>query len=224
MRKALMAGFLLAVAPLAGLAAQNWDATFVETPTGHRLGNPDAATKLIAFVSYSCPHCAQFEVQSDAPLRLQYIQPGTVNMEVRNVIRNPLDIAAALAAQCGPENRFWGNHRALLRAQEEWMEVAVNASPAQRARWTTGTFGSRMRAIASDLDFYDLLERRGYSRPELDRCLNDETTARALVAQMEADREQWAISGTPSFVVNGTLQEGVHDWASLRPRLATAGQ
>lgn len=222
MKKALMAGILLAAAPLTTVVAQNWDATYVETERGHRLGNPDAATKMITFVSYSCPHCAAFEMESDAPLRLTYIQTGKLNLEVRHVIRNPLDIAAALATECGPEDKFWGNHRAVLRAQSRWLQVAVDASPAQTARWTSGPFASRMRAIASDLDFYELMEPRGYTRPQLDQCLGDEARARAIVAGMEADSERWNVQGTPSFVINGTLQQGVHNWASLQPRLASA--
>ena len=61
MKKALIAGLLLAAAPLTMVAAQNWDATHVATDGGHRVGNPAATTQLITFVSYTCPHCANFE-------------------------------------------------------------------------------------------------------------------------------------------------------------------
>lgn len=216
----ILPGILLATAPLTAVSAQDWGATFTRTEGGHMLGDPDAPTTMILFASYSCSHCASFEQQSDAPLRLAYIQTGQVSMEVRHVIRNPLDLAAILTAECGDESKFWGNHRAILRTQDRWLEVAVNATAAQSARWTAGAIGTRMRAIASDLDFYELMGPRGYSISELDRCLTDRAAITDIVSRFEADNARWNISGTPSFVVNGTLLEGTHTWAALQPQLS----
>lgn len=220
--KALIAGLLLAAAPLAGLAAQNWDATYAATSGGHQLGNPQADARLIAFVSYSCNHCGNFEQQSEGPLRLAYIQPGRVSMEVRHVIRNPIDLAAALSTECGAEDKFWGNHRAIFRAQERWLATATAASAAQQARWRTGTTGQRMRAIADDLDFYEIMERRGYTVAQLDQCLNNEAEARRLAETAAADNERWDIPGTPSFALNGAMLPGVHSWSALQARLDAA--
>jgi len=224
MKKAFWAGLLLASLPLAGVTAQNWDTTVERTELGHRLGNPAAATSMIAFVSYSCPHCAHFEQEADAPIRLAYIQTGKLKMEVRHVLRNPLDLAAALTAECGGEDKFWGNHRAIIHAQEDWLQVAVNASPAQQQRWTTGPIGARMRAIASDLDFYELMEPRGYTVAQLDRCLTDEAALQNLLARAQADDAQFEITGTPSFAVNGEMLVNVHSWTALSPILARATQ
>lgn len=224
MKKALIAAVLLAVAPLTMLAAQNWDATYAATNGGHRLGNPAARNTLIAFVSYSCPHCASFETQSEGPLRLAYVQPGRANVEVRSVIRNAIDLAATLAVECGPESRFWGNHRAMFRAQARWLPIASSVTPAQQARWTGGTIGSRMRAIASDLDFYAIMEPRGYTVTQLDQCLNNEAEARRIAETAADDDQRWNIPGTPSFALNGTLLANVHDWATLQTRLNAAGQ
>ena len=221
MKKALLAGSLLAAAPIAALTAQNWDATFEQTQQGHQIGNPEAATQLIAFISYSCSHCASFEVESDAPLRINYIMPGALNLEVRHVIRNPLDLAAALTAECGDESKFWGNHRAIIRKQDEWLQVAIDAQPSQTQRWTSGPMASRMRAIAGDLDFYELMEPRGYNVSQLDQCLGDEAAMQDIVARMEADNAAFEIPGTPSFAVNGNMLPGVHSWAALQPHLNT---
>ena len=103
-------------------------------------------------------------MESDAPLRATYIQSGRVSLEVRPFLRNILDVAATLAVECGPETRFWANHRAMLRGQDTWMQRAVSATPAQQQRWNTGPVGQRLRAVASDMGWYDLLAPRGYSR------------------------------------------------------------
>ena len=202
--------------------AQNWDATFAATQGGHRLGNPRAAVRLTAYVSYTCPHCYDFEMAADAPLRLNYIQPGRVSLEVRSMIRNPVDLAATLAVECGAEDKFWANHRAMFRAQPRWSSVMALASRSQQARWSSGTFGERMRAIASDLDFYGVLEPRGYTRAQLDQCLTDEANARAISTRSQADWEASGISGTPGFAINGTTAANVHTWPALRARLDAA--
>lgn len=205
-----------------GQPRRNWLTTIAETTGGHLLGNPQAATKLTVFISYSCPHCAAFEVESDAPLRAGYIQPGKVSLEVRPFLRNILDVAATLAVECGPETRFWANHRAMLRAQGTWMDHAVNASQAQQQRWNTGPIGQRLRAVASDMGWYPLMAQRGYTATQLDQCLNDEAAARALSTRSQADGTRYNIPGTPAMLINDRLQANVFDWASLRPLLDAA--
>ena len=222
MKRLILAGMLLAAAPLSYAAAQNWNDTFAQTEAGHRVGNPDAATKLIEFVSYTCPHCATFEKTADGPLRIGFIHDGSVEVEVRHVIRNPVDLAAVLATECGDPQAFFGNHRRMLHTQDDWLAKARAATPAQQQRWSSGPVGQRMRAIASDLGFYDLMAPRGLTVSELDQCLNDEARAQAIVDLSNASSQQFGVPGTPSFAVNGQLLEGVHTWDALEPALKSA--
>jgi len=221
--RALATGVLALAAPMilaaASAAQANWNTTFSTTEAGHKVGNPQAKTSLVAFVSYSCSHCADFEKQSDAPLRAGYIQSGKVSVEVRHVIRNPVDLAAALTTECGDPGRFFERHRAMMLSQASWMGTAQATTPAQQQRWMSGDLGSRMRAIASDLDFYKLMEPRGLARAQLDRCLSDEAHATSIVETSQAQGARFSIPGTPSFVVNGRLLDGVHTWSQLQQAL-----
>src|SRR5690242_131267 len=71
----------------------NWLATISVTPAGsHLLGNPAAPVKLIEYISYTCPHCAHFQREADAPMRITYLQPGKVQVEVRHLVRDPIDM------------------------------------------------------------------------------------------------------------------------------------
>jgi protein-disulfide isomerase len=63
------------------------------------------------------------------------------------------------------------------------------------------------------------MERRGYERPELDRCLKDDTMAQNLAETSISDTETYQIKGTPSFVLNGELLDQVHGWSALQPKL-----
>ena len=226
MRKGTLALMLgaatLLCAPAAMVAAQNWNVEYVQTATGHRVGNPEAPAQLITYVSYSCPGCKNFELSSDAPMRAGFIHSGKAAMEVRLAIRNPIDKAASLLAECGPEEKFFDNHRAIMFAQDDWLPAFQNSTAVQRARWTTGTHAARMRAIAADGDFYRIMERRGYSRTELDACLADEARGNDLEAIAKATRDEFGFIYTPSFALNGEALSEVHSWSALETALNNA--
>lgn len=211
---------LLAVSAMALTGAnQNWNAAVERTAISHTIGNPDADVTLVEFVSYTCPHCATFSHEGDAALKLAYIAPGTVRVEIRHIVRDPLDFTAAMMTNCGEPGKFAANHTAMMLAQPKWLEVNAKATAGQKARWNGTDWRARTRAIASDHGFYDIMERRGYGRSELDRCLGDETMAQRLVDATRASYEEYQVKGTPSFAVNGALLDRVHDWASLQPEL-----
>lgn len=217
-KTAAFAGIVLSAALLTG-ANGNWNTTVERTDRGHVIGNPDAEVKLTEFISYTCPHCATFAVEGEAPLQLAYIGPGKVSLDLRHSLHDPVDLTAAMLANCGAPAKFPQNHAALMRAQPKWLPTLTNRSPAQVQRWSTGDHAARRRNIAADFGFYKLMEGRGYSRPDADRCLNDEAMAKRLSDNTVADIEQFGLRGTPSFAVDGVLLAGTHDWAALAPQL-----
>ncbi len=197
----------------------NWQTTVELRDNGHVLGNPDAAQKLVEFVSYTCSHCYEFSRTGDVAIRALLVPQGNVSYEIRHLLRDPVDLTAALLTNCGEPEKFPGNHEAIMAKQPEWLETARKATQAQRTRWNFGTNAARWRAIASDLGFYDILEARGYTRTALDRCLADDAKANALAAATQRDVETFDLKGTPSFVLNGKLLDGVYSWDTLRPVL-----
>lgn len=214
---ALIGGLaLLAAAP----AGRNWNATVTRTPQGtHLLGNPQARVRLTEFISYTCPHCARFEQEASDQLRLGLIASGKGAIEVRHFVRDPVDMTVALLTNCGPPGKFFLNHTAFLRRQAKWIGPLGNASEAQRARWTSGAFAARTRAIAKDFGFYGIMATRGYSATQVDACLANESLAGRLAAGTRQAAEELGVSGTPSFAIDGVLLAGTHDWASLKPQI-----
>ena len=195
-----------------------WSNSIMATDGGHRIGNPEAEVKLVEFMSYTCSHCAAFARTGDGAIKLLYVPTGKVSYEIRHLIRDPIDMTAALSAQCGDPGKFMGNHEALMFKHDEWMATARKATQAQTARWRFGSIGSRMQAIASDLGFYEIMEGRGYSRSQLDKCLTDEAKAREIARQSSSDVQEFGLQGTPTFIMSGQKLQA-HDWKSLQPLL-----
>lgn len=205
---------------LSGQTNRNWPTVVVETADGaHRIGNPEAKVKLVEYVSYTCPHCAEFTREADDRIKLAYVTPGNVSLEIRHLIRDPVDLTAVMLANCGPADKFPLNHATLMLQQSRWIGPLASATAAQRQRWTSGDGPTRRRAIASDFGFYQIMQGRGYNRPELDRCLSDEAAARRFAEQSQKDWDQPGIDATPSFAINGVVMPGTHTWPALERQL-----
>ena len=218
-----MNAFRLAALAIAALfavaAAPNWNTVVAEADGGHLIGNPKAKVHLVEFVSYTCDHCARFARDGDGALQLAYVGPGKVSREVRHIVRDPVDLTAAVLANCGAPAKFARNHAAFMLSQAKWMSTAAKTSKSQQQRWFAGDGTSRRRAIASDLGFYAIMAGRGYNRTAVDRCLSDEAAAKRIAETSASDAEKWNISGTPSFAIDGNLLAGTHDWRTLQPQL-----
>lgn len=220
-------GTIVKAAALAGIALlasgqtnRNWPTVVVATTDGaHRIGNPEAKVKLAEFVSYTCPHCATFTREADDRIKLAYITPGNVNLEIRHLIRDPVDLTVVMLANCGPTSKFPQNHATFMLQQAKWIAPMGSATAAQRARWTSGDGPTRRRAIANDFGLYKIMQGRGYNRPELDRCLSDEAAATRFAEQSQKDWDRPGIGGTPSFSINGVVMPGTHTWDALEQQL-----
>lgn len=192
----------------------NWNSQVGVTADGsHTLGNPDAPIKLTEFLSYTCPHCAHFHRESDAALRVTLVPKGKIQVTVTNLLRNPIDLTVAMLTSCGDPKRFWVRHNAFMGTQDTWLAKAQTMTAEQEARWTRGEMTDRMRAIASDLGFYSRVQQWGLDRAQADRCLSDKAMLDKL-RQQQVSAQNLGIDGTPTFVLNGKVQE-FHDWQSL---------
>lgn len=197
----------------------NWSAIITRTERGHLIGNPEADTRLIEFVSYTCGHCASFAREGDPAIDLTLLTPGKLAVEVRPVIRNALDLTVSLLAQCGDPAGFKERHRAFMYGQSEWIARFRNAPQSQQAIWARADRASRMNA-ASALGLADMLVARGQSLAEVNACLMNDAAAKKLLENGDADRAEFKVEGTPSFALGGALLANVHDWSALYPVLS----
>ncbi len=216
MKRFVRAAIVAGAALLSMGAAPNWNNTIAKTDGGFLLGNPDAKVKIVAFESYTCPHCAHFEEEAGNVLKVGYIHGGKVSLEIRPQIRNPVDLTAAMLVECGDTAKVFANHSAFMLSQDTWLPKAQKATKAQTSRWYNGNKSARRQAIARDLGFYAIMEKRGYSRPDADRCLKDDAKADRLAEITTENREKLGVTSTPSFSLNGLLLAGTHSWNLLR--------
>ena len=203
-------------------AGQQWDQTVTMTADGFPvLGNPAAPVKLIEFISYSCSHCAEFSKEAKLPLNSGLVRQGKVSLELRPFLRSAVDETPSLLALCGPQSKYFANSTALLAAQATWFKPP--ADPDYAKRWATLETkpAEQRRMVAADLGLYKIMLARGYNSAELDTCLNDQAKLDMLAKQTEYAGTVLKVIGTPSFMIDGKLQE-IYGWPELQPRLVTA--
>lgn len=128
--------FALAVLSTIGAAPpRDWNSVVTRQPSGaYLIGNPAAKVKLIEYLSYTCPHCAEFVEQSTPVLRAQMVKSGSVSVELRNAIRDQIDLSAALLARCAGPDGVAGATEAMFQEQSRWFPRAYSYQQLNGAR------------------------------------------------------------------------------------------
>lgn len=210
---------LTAAAPPAATA---WSATIGESGIGaYSVGNPQAKVKLVEYFSYTCSHCAEFAKEAGAPLKAQYIDKGSVLFEYRNLIRDPVDMTAAMLARCGGAKAFAANHQAIFAAQPVWLAKAAKLTKEQQAPWYQGALGERTARIAADVGLDALMRGRGYSAAQIKACLSSGVAEAELMGMTNIGLNADRVKGTPTFFINGRRAEVGH-WPELKTLLDAA--
>lgn len=213
--------FLTAAAP-AKPAAPRPSATVSANEIGaFVMGSPTSKVRLIEYFSYTCSHCAQFQKISSAPLKSLYVDKGLVMVEYRNLIRDPLDMTAALLARCGGASAFPGNHHAIMTAQPTWLGKVIKMTEAQMAPWYQGSNSERAQRIAADSGLTALMRARGYSSASINACLDSEVAAAEITGMTNIGKNADQVRATPTFFVNGRVVDG-SDWPAVKSRLDLA--
>lgn len=201
----------------------DWSAITSETPTGGMLiGNPQAPVKLVEYGALSCSHCAEFAKASHEPL-MAYVKKGTVSYEFRTFLLNAFDVPASLLARCNGPAPFFPISDQLFAAQPEWLGKAQQL-PADAQTKMQGLNPNQVATyLAGELGLIAFVGQFGVSEEKAKACLADPKGIAALEKIVKGGTDEFKISGTPTFVINGSKVEAANTWEALEPELKKAG-
>ena len=201
-----------------------WLQTIVATPEGGvRMGNPAAKVKLIEFGSRTCPLCARFDVESLPALKAGYIASGQVSYEFRDYpVHGALDLGPILLGQCVPTRAFFPVLDAMMAEQKTLVGRSDAILDAKQKELQTATPNAVASYLAGFYGYTDFVVKRGLPLAKANACLADRKKIDVLVARADAANKAYAVSGTPTFVLNGAAQANVYDWAALEPLVRAA--
>lgn len=212
-----------AIAPVAAPAGQQWAELVAVTPeSGWLIGNPDAPIKLVEYGSLTCPACANFSQTGMQPLRDDYINSGRVSLELRSVpIHGAIDLVLTRLLECAPKEaapllaeQLWANNAAVLDG--------IQANAAAIEQGMSLPENQRFVAYAERGGLVDFFAARGISADQTNQCLADFSAMQALAERLQAQANEDGVTGTPTFLLNGTAVDA-GTWAALEPLLQNAG-
>jgi protein-disulfide isomerase len=155
------------------------------SPLGEKTqGDPKAPVTLIEYAAVTCPHCADFFMHQFPELKSKYIDTGKVHFIFREFPLNALDMAGFMLARCAGDDKFFPIVETLFEKQREWV-VQKPLEP--------------LMAIA---------KQAGFTQESFNACLTNQKVEDGVKWVRERAAEKFAVSGTPTFFINGKKYTG----------------
>ena len=200
----ILSGAAMAQEAAAEAATTEAEAETAESPAVEEMfiGSIDAPVTVIEYGSYTCPHCANFHENQYQSLKTDYIDTGKVKFIFREVYFDRFGLWASMIARCGGAERYFGIHDILYSTQNDW--IAGGQDPA---------------LIAANLRTIGL--QAGLEGEQVDACMADEASARALVTWFEENMTADEVTGTPTLFIDGTKYSNM-SYDEMKPLIEAA--
>ncbi len=155
------------------------------------LGDPNAPITIVEYSDYGCPFCRRYTTETFPTVKEQYIDTGKVFYVYKDmpiVDNHPQAASAAEAAECaGEQGQYWPMHEQLFAEPEAWNTTADEAR-------------ASFERYANEL---------GMNSADLLACFAEGRYRGEVQADFD-EAQQFGLSGTPSFVINGKLLVGAY--------------
>jgi protein-disulfide isomerase len=144
------------------------------------LGKADAPIVIEEYASLTCGHCGAFHTTVLPHLQKTYIDTGKVKFIYRDFPLDDLAVGAAMLARCGKDKR--GDMIGVLyKTQKTWL--GEKANPLE--------------------ELFKIGRQFGMKQDDMEKCLSDDVSMKAIMSDSEAFEKAAKIEGTPTFVING---------------------
>jgi protein-disulfide isomerase len=211
------------VPPSAQAAQHDWTRTVVATGEGgFRMGNPDAAVKLVEYASYTCPHCADFAAEASPTLKGDFVRSGRMSWEFRPYLLFPTDPGITMLVRCqGAAGAFTLGDQ-IFAQQAQWRGRLQALPDAEKKRLGALAPDQQLAAVVRAAGIDQFFRQRGMPQARINSCLADKKGLEQTLAITRAGREKYQVSGTPTFFINGVKVADTWTWQKLQPALRQA--
>lgn len=164
--------------------------------TDRPLGNPDAKVTVIEYASPTCPHCASFHNTIWPELKEQYVDTDKIQFILRPFARNGLDAAVFLVAMCASDDLFHPILEEYFRTIDVW---ARSETPRDA--------------------IFQVAKQAGFTQAQFDECLKDTQKVSVLSDLRNQASDDFDLSATPTFYINGKQLSGVLPMETLKDEI-----
>lgn len=210
------------IAKVAPPEGKSWSQVVRVDGDGVVMGNPEAPIKLEEFGAFTCGHCAQFAKDSHEELKRDFVDTGRVSYKLTPFMLHPIDAIAGAIVKCTGTDRFFPLADATFLEHEAFIAGASKPQPGVEAAMQLPP-EQRFTALAKAWGIDQFYQQRGVPATMIQQCLGKVENVEAVEKGTNAGIEKYQITGTPTFVINGQVAEGIASWGPLRDRLRTMG-
>jgi len=161
------------------------------------IGNKNAPVTIIEYASLSCPHCANFYNKVFDKIEEKYIKTGKVKFIYRDFPLNQSALLASVISKCKLKmdnnvEQYYKFIKTLFKNQNSW------------------AFGED---IIEKLRSLSILN--GLNSDKFTQCMNDKELVESILEERMRSSQELKIQSTPTFIINGNLIGGYHDFESF---------
>jgi len=170
-----------------------------DTLKGMQIGDDDAPVSIIEYRSLTCSHCAEFSNETYPQLKSEFIDTGIVKFELRPFALNAIDLNAFKLLHCADEDDFFALDKLLFNEQKKWIVTNPSDQVLKNSTKALGDYGILF----------------GISEEDYADCLNNEDITDFILSERIDGVENYDISSTPTFIINGEIYSGNKSFEEL---------
>jgi protein-disulfide isomerase len=141
------------------------------------LGDPNAPITIIDYSALTCPHCADFDLNTLPQLAAKYIDTGKAKLLYRDFPFSQAGLTASMLARCSGNAHYFEALDLIYKNQASW---ASETDPEN--------------ALVSIL---------GMPQAKADACLADKALADGMQEMEKTAQQSYGVNATPTFIING---------------------
>lgn len=148
-------------------------------------GKEDAPVTIVEYASLTCPHCADFTINTFPKIKEKYIDTGKARLIFREFPFDPRATAAFMLARCAPEDRYFPMVDVFFKQQQQW----ATAEDGEAA-------------------LLQIAKLAGFTQESFKACLTNQQLLDDVRATMERGSKDFGVNATPTFFINGQKYAG----------------
>lgn len=149
----------------------------------HKIGRDDAPIKIEKYASFTCNHCASFEIKTMPEIKKQFIDTGIVQFIYKSFPLDDYAMQAELMVKCADGNKFFDLTNALFSKQQDWFKSG-----------DTKKFLMQLGELA------------GINEEKFNTCTSSKELNEAIRKQMNESYQKHKINAVPALVINNGEQ------------------
>jgi protein-disulfide isomerase len=160
------------------------------------MGDEKAPVTIIEYASMTCPHCANFAINTFPQLKEKYIDTGKVRYILREFPFDPVAAGAFMLARCAGKDKYYPVVDLLFRTQRTW---AVEKP-----------LGPLLATV----------KQAGFTEDSFKQCLSNQKVLDGIEWVRNRASEKFKVDSTPTFFINGQIQKGAVSFEEMEKLIA----